>query len=781
MRGRGSCAWLAAWAAAAFAQAAQAAQAQSPASPVRSNQAVLEVVVDRRTVSVLEFQMQDGEPFAPWPVWHSLGLRVAPDAGAGPAATAALGLHSLRGVSSRIDAQSQTLHIDHQPGLLPVVQLGDVPPRAGVAMPTEPGLVLDYDALVQATTGDARSPHSALLNARGFGRLGVLQHAVIVSGTPGARALRLDTRFTHAEPDRMRRWRVGDFVTGALGWSRPLRLAGVQLMNDFAMRPDLVNTPSPQLAGTVAVPSTVEVLVNGVRRLSQAVEPGGFEVRPLPLVNGAGDVVLVVRDTLGRETVQSLPFYAAPRQLAPGLSEYSLELGRVRRHYGLRSNDYGPLVAMATVRSGVNPDLTAEGHLEATRGTLLVGGSGGLTVPGLGEWQASVAASGGPVGAGRRWSATWQRQTARLHLGAGYTRTGEGFRDVAATQGEALPRRSLRLHAGSDLGRWGSASVAFVATSPAAPGAPGRNTALRLLSLNHGLPIAHAAHLQFSAYATRGADRAQGVTVSLSLPLGPRLSASSAYRHDSQGAALLVQGSRQAIEPDEFGWRLQSEQRLAGAAPSRTQAAVDYRSAVGHLAAAAERVGAQSAARLEARGSLVHLAGGWHATPTVGDSFALVQLPDLPGVAIYRENRFVGRTGADGQLVVPDLLPYQNNRLGIDPLDLPMDADVESSQAELRPVELAGVVLRFGLQRTDSALLVLHDSDGRPLPLGAVLTPLQPGAGYPVGHDGQVWVRALADRDEFTATWQGRRLCSVRLDRTTPAHMGTRIGPLTCR
>jgi len=47
-----------------------------------------------------------------------------------------------------------------------------------------------------------------------------------------------------------------------------VRLGGAQIATDFSLRPDLVTFPVPIVAGSVAVPSNVDVLVNNVRVLS---------------------------------------------------------------------------------------------------------------------------------------------------------------------------------------------------------------------------------------------------------------------------------------------------------------------------------------------------------------------------------------------------------------------------------------------------------------------------------------------------------------------------------
>ncbi len=162
------------------------------------------------------------------------------------------------------------------------------------------GAVLNYDML--GTFANGRATGGALIEARIFGPYGVVQSTGLVNLTPYSDQktfVRLDSTYTFSDPGRMRRWRIGDIVTGALRWSRAVRLGGVQVASDFNLRPDLVTYPLPMISSSAAVPSTVNVLVNGVRQYSQSVQPGPFEVRTLPMVTGAGEVAVAVEDAVG--------------------------------------------------------------------------------------------------------------------------------------------------------------------------------------------------------------------------------------------------------------------------------------------------------------------------------------------------------------------------------------------------------------------------------------------------------------------------------------------------
>ena len=187
-----------------------------------------------------------------------------------------------------------------------------------------------------------------------------------------------------------------------------------------------------------------------------------------------------------------------------------------------------------------------------------------------------------------------------------------------------------------------------------------------------------------------------------------------------------------------------------------------------------------SAARVSAQGAVLYAAGALHATPPIGDSFAVVDLQGLAGVAVYRENRLVGHTDMQGRLVLPDLLPYQANRVAIEALDLPTDAEFDTLALDIRPQERSAVIVRYGIRRVPAALVLLEDAAGRPLPMGAVATVSGLGARLPVGHGGQLYLRDPAPVNELHLTWAAGQHCTARVRLADLDAAKARIGPVPC-
>src|SRR5690606_38114246 len=77
-------------------------------------------------------------------------------------------------------------------------------------------------------------------------------------------------------------------------------------------------------------------------------------------------------------------------------------------------------------------------------------------------------------------------------------------------------------------------------------------------------------------------------------------------------------------------------------------------------------------------GGLALLRGRVFAMRRIDEAFALVSTAGVPGVPVRLSNNVVGRTDANGMLMVGRLTPWQDNRLSIDPLSLPADVWIGS-------------------------------------------------------------------------------------------------------
>ena len=151
------------------------------------------------------------------------------------------------------------------------------------------------------------------------------------------------------------------------------------------------------------------------------------------------------------------------------------------------------------------------------------------------------------------------------------------------------------------------------------------------------------------------------------------------------------------------------------------------------------------------------------ALPRIDDAFAVVDTDGVQGIRVERENRYMGTTDSNGQLLVPDMRSFDVNRISINPLDAPTDAAVPVTVREIRPQDRSGVVVHFPVKASHSALLRLLDDTGKPIPVGSAATLQSSGVPAPVGYDGEAYIVDLQAHNEVKVEWRdGRHGCCGR-------------------
>jgi len=769
-------------------------------------------------------QMPDGHLWMQADELRGLGL--APDSGAQPA-HGWVDLQRLEGVQSRYDEATQTLHLHARDAAMLVRQL-DVQAtaeRPELGAPTAPssGAFLNHTFYVSSSGtrwADAgRWQHaSTLLEGTVYAHWGVLsstqllrleRHASGNTMDRRFRSVRLDTNWSWFDEKRLLTVSAGDFIGSSLSFSRSVRLGGVQLRRNFAIRPDLVTMPMlSTLTGSAAVPSTVELYINNAQRFAQDLPPGPFAINNLPLVTGAGTARLVVRDALGRETVSETPFYASNRLLAQGLSDFALEAGFARRNLGILSSDYDSrLLANASARYGLSNAATLEGLAQVGGGLSLAGAGGVFRLGTLGVTALSGSFSHYRPQYSRRESgsqlaASFESEWRGFSLYLRHQRTQGRFNDLAST---TLDTRMLTTSAQKQLMRHNARPplrMSQVALSlPSAPlfsdawqspslslsytpitQSDGRRTRLWAASLGQRLP----GNGWLSVATNRDLARrdSASVFVMLSWYLDNHLNASAsiAQSRGSHAQSTLELSRSEQDHYGSLGWRVRSVQGVTRSVDKSQAASASYRHRYGRIEAGIEQMQSRSSgerqinARLQLDGAVVFAGGGALLANRIYDAFGVVQV-GAPDVSVLFENSPVGTTNGQGQILLTGLRAYERNLVSIDPMTLPVDARIPVIQQTVSPRFKSGVLINFDVTlHPRNALVTLRDEAGTLLPVGTNVR-LNDGATFVVGHDGQVWLENIAEHNRLHARHQDAsgQISDCVLDFSAPQTMRERL------
>lgn len=772
----------------------------------------LEVLINGySTGKIAEFMIRGDKLASRRQELEDLGIRVPASVSAGP--DDLVPLSALPGLRFELNKAAQTLTVNADINRLEPtkLQVGTSPPNN---LPVESGVgaTVNYDATV--VRSGMRNVATSAFDSRIFSPWGVASSGVMtyLGGSPAgpgrSSAMRLDSSYVYSSPEDQQRYTGGDFINGGLGWSRPVRMGGIQFTSDFSMRPDLVTFPLPTVSGAVAVPSTLDLMVNGSRVMTREIQAGPFMIPQLPVMVGGGTIAMTLTDALGNSTTTRLPFYASQSLLAEDLDSFSFEAGVIRRNWGMLNDSYDRPAGSGTYRRGISSVLTMEAHAEGMANQAVLGGGLLLNVFNFGLLNASVAASSSLGRTVKLYSAGFQHSGSLLSFGASATISGHDFRDVAAASGDPVPRSRISANASLSLGKGGSVGVAYSAVDRDAMAAPinfftpyagiiaSQNTALPggVLSATGGVlsfqPSQHVHVLSTSyavqvwgatVYATGFHDLAKGgssgVLIGLTLPLGNRGTANASVGKSTTGPYGQLQVAQ---TPESIGdWGYQAS--ASSATPTRGAGELQYKSPVAYLAAGADRIASQSIYHAQARGALSFVDGGLFASNTISDSFAVVDTDGAANVRVLHENREVGRTDDSGHFLVTDLRAFDTNHLGIDPTDVTADANIAYADHSVRPQDRSGIVVRFPIQASHGALLRLVDKSGAPVAIGSVVTLQGGGATAPVGYDGNAYVLDLQSRNRATVALPNGDRCVIAFDfEATPGDIPV-IGPIVCQ
>jgi len=667
---------------------------------------------------------------------------------------------------------------------------GAPPPPVSAAW----GSVVNYTLFGSGTTGlESRrttfSGASASLDARAFSPYGTLSQTGIL-GTTTTRdmtMLRLETSFSYSHPGSLVTYRVGDSISGALAWTRSIRFAGLQAQRNFALRSDLVTAPLPSFAGSAAVPSTLDVYLNNSKTYTQEVPPGPFQVNNLPLISG-GEARLVLRDAAGREVETTLPFYTSPQLLREGLTYFSVETGFPRLRYGSDSNNYSPKeMAALSARYGMYDWLTLESHAEGVPG-LYNGGAGILARTGdFGVLSAAASASTYQGQSGLQSYLAFETKLWGVSLNLSSTRTYKSYNDIASVtapvvnvlgaynfQSTAIsaPAKAIdRISAGFTLPDLSSLGLSFVHLQPAS------GAASNLVSVAWSRSFLFQSQLFATSFADISDRRNYGVFAGISIPIGADSSVSTGATSSRSGTSLTTDASRPlAAQTGSYGARVRDSE---GAVPYRS-AAASYRASVATVEAGVEQSQGKVVRGMgQVDGAVAAIGGSVFFSNRIDDAFAVVDT-GTPGVPVYHENRPVGETNSRGQLLVPNLRAYGNNKIAIDPKGLPVNAEVETVEDVVAPADRSGVLVKFATKSdVQAAVVILVDPNGKPLPVGAK-GKLDGGDGdFVVGYDGRAFVKELKSANKVTVTLD-KSECHAAFDYAASTDSQVVIGPVSC-
>ncbi|MBN6526701.1 fimbrial biogenesis outer membrane usher protein [Acinetobacter pittii] len=605
--------------------------------------------------------------------------------------------------------------------------------------------------------------------------------------------VRLESKWQYVDPEKIRIYTLGDFISNSPDWGSSVRLAGFQWSSAYSQRGDIVTSALPQFSGSAALPSTLDLYVNQQKIYSGLVPSGPFDIKQLPFISG-NEVTLVTTDATGQQSITKKPYYFSSKILAKGINEFSVDVGVPRYNYGLYSNDYDDATfASGAIRYGYSNSLTLSGGAEASTDGLSNLGTGfAKNVLGIGVINADIAASQYKDENG--YSALLGlegRISKNISFNTSYRKVFDNYFDLArVSQVRYLKDNQINAESQNYLNYSALADEIFRAginyNFYAGYGVYlGYNqikysdNSYKLLSTNLSGSLDKNWGFYASAYKDYENHKDYGVYFALRYTPSSKVNAITSVSSDS-GSLRYRQEIFGLSEPQigSFGWGGYVE-RDQDANENNTSVYASYRARAAYLTGRYNRFGDNDQVALSATGSLVAAAGRIFAANEIGDGYAVVTNAG-PQSQILNGGVNLGETDKSGRFLIANLRPYMSHHIYLDPSYLPLEWEVSSTNKTAFVGYRQGTLVDFGAHQVIPGLVKLVDQNNSPLMPGYTVRINDQQNGM-VGYDGEVFIPNLLKQNKLEVDLLDHGSCQVDFAYKNTQYSTKKLGPYVCR
>ncbi|RCL25634.1 ferrous iron transporter B [Pseudomonas sp. AFG_SD02_1510_Pfu_092] len=581
---------------------------------------------------------------------------------------------------------------------------------------------------------------------------------------------------------------LGETFTGGDVF-RSMPFVGAQLASDLDMYSDTEQQYAPVVRGVAQTRAKLEVLHNGYPIYSTYVAPGPYAIDDLSVGGSHGELEVVLTEADGQVRRFIQPYSSLGNLLREGVWRYSATVGRYNGAEDLER----PMFWEGTLARGGIWDSTLYGGVLASdyyrAGALGIARDfAGLGALSFDVTQARTDLDGltGQV-QGHSYAVRYGKsfQTGTNLRFAGYRYSTEGYRDFDEAVRERnhsqhyLGNRRSRLEA-SVYQHFGqhSLSLTFSQDDYWNNAAQRRQYQVQYNTRWRDLSINLFASQDLTDHA--GENRLFGLSLSLPLDFGrrhntrfdlqryngqysQRASLNGGLMDNQVGYQVSVSNDQQNNTSGALSLAYQGTNASYGAGYTQGP---DYRSV-----------------SLNASGALLAHGSGIVLGPYMGETSALVHVPDVAGITL--EHSPSSQANRQGYLLAPNLRPYRLNSLVLHTDDLSPEIIIDNATQQVVPRRGAIVKASFPSRQVMRMVLTLQLADGRPLPFGAQITDAQGNALAVVGQAGQALVASdVPGPQRLRAQWvdQSTRECHVTLAAAAiPNVNGYRMQTLVCQ
>ncbi|GGL39396.1 fimbrial biogenesis outer membrane usher protein [Pseudomonas brenneri] len=513
-----------------------------------------------------------------------------------------------------------------------------------------------------------------------------------------------------------------------------VRYRGLKLASDEGMRADSERGYAPIIRGVAQTSATVEIRQNNYILYTANVPPGPFEISDIYPSGSNGDLEVTVIEADGRRRVTMQAFSSLPIMVRQGQVKYSVSAGK----YNSNNDDQAtPQFVSSTLAYGISSNLSGIVGVQATENFQALSLGAGRNTP-IGAVSVDVTHSSSRTEGQKVQGNSLRALYAKTFTGtdtsftlAAYRYSTEGYRtltdhveelsaDGLKRTGNSKTRTDLTVN--QSLGRNQQYGNVYMNASDQRYWGRGGSQSVSAGYSNYWGEMSYNLSATYSKdvgnYGPANNDTL--VNLSLSFPLGsapraPRAFVSASTQKNSDSTQVGINGY--LSENSDTYYSVQGGNSSNGG--STGSANLSTRTSVMDISAGYGQGSGYNSQNLNLSGSIVGHAGGINLGQTVGETFALAEVPDVAGVKIGSYSG--AETGRNGFAVVSNAQPYRVNWISLDTRDLGADIEIDNATQQVVPRRGAIVLARYISKTGRRVQFALFDAQRQPIPFGAAI------------------------------------------------------------
>ncbi|WP_180177800.1 fimbria/pilus outer membrane usher protein [Acinetobacter sp. YH01005] len=545
--------------------------------------------------------------------------------------------------------------------------------------------------------------------------------------------LRLSSYFEMDMPEKYLKFRAGDNTTNYNALTNSFRFGGLSFGTNYTERPDFVYWNMPTLNGSAALPSTVDLMLNGVSLYKQAITPGKYSLQTGASIDQGGEATIVVEDVLGNRSVQSFPIYISNKLLSVGLNEYDISLGKLRYNYDEDDTDYREFFSKLYYRRGLSRSTTM--GFDATYSDdikiLNLMWTQGVSKYFILDTEYAVSDYNGEVGYGVSGSVSRSFKDWSFGLNSRYYT--EEFKQLGFEEYSINTKYSNLAYLNfSNLKFIDSLSLSYVDNVNYNKDGFEQEDS-QIVNVGVQKRLTNNLYTTVNYYKDfKQHDNSFNIMLSYSWGNVNRVN----LEHDTDRNESLLSYTRNSINQTGLDYSL---------AVGRSDGEMNYhafglyKTNVGDLSASYDEYDNLRLVQAQYNGALVWLGNKAAFTKYVDNAFALVSLSGMENVDVMKSLSVVGKTNKDGYAFVHNVIPYINYDISFDQDQLPLDYSFDQTTKKINALDKRGYIVDFNVAPTKKFIVHLKNINNQNFPLGTVVN-VNNDEGYFVDSDGLFYV-----------------------------------------